>query len=297
MKLLSKKSRDLLLIKLMYIVAFLIGGVAAWGIDNPFGMLNDLVWQMLVFDVVATVVVYAFSVAWRNSSIYDAYWSVAPQLLSLWLFGDHLYHGGSVSIWHWLLLIVFNIWSIRLTLNWVRTTTGLDWEDWRYRKFRDENGPAMWQFLNFTGIHMMPTLIVFVGFLPFFPIMEAQLTAWSLIGDAIILFGVGLEHFADTQMAAFLRTTTEKKVCRNGLWRYSRHPNYLGEISIWTGLFVVLMSARMDLWMYGAGFVAMILLFNVVSIPMMEKRQMARRPDYADYRRTTSRLLLWKSRK
>ncbi len=292
-----KKTRDLLLIKLMYVVAFVISGVASWGISNPLPMLNELVWQMLVFDIVATILIYGCSVAWRNSSIYDPYWSVTPQLLSLWLVADHLWHGGSVSVWHWLLLIIFNLWSIRLTLNWARTTTGLDWEDWRYRKFRDENAPAMWQFLNFTGIHMMPTLIVFVGFLPFFPIMEAELTAWSLAGIAVMLFGIALEHFADRQMATFLRTTTEKTVCRNGLWRYSRHPNYLGEISVWTGLFLVLMSACADLWLYGAGFVAMIILFNVVSIPMMEKRQMARRPDYAAYRCTTSRLLLWWPRK
>lgn len=291
----KQKTRDLLVIKLMYIVAFAIGGAVCWSTNSPIEQIDNLVWKMLVMDVVATIVIFACSVTWRNSSIYDPYWSVMPQLLSLWLVADRLYHGYAIGIWHWIVLLVFNVWSIRLTLNWMRTTTGLDWEDWRYRMFRDNNGPALWQFLNFTGIHMMPTLIVFVGFLPLFPIMETELTAWSLIGDAIIVFGIALEHFADTQMAAFLRTTKEKKVCRNGLWKYSRHPNYLGEISIWTGLFIVLMSARPELWRYGVGFVAMIILFNVVSIPMMEKRQMQRRPDYADYRRTTSRLLLWKS--
>lgn len=270
----------------MYVVAYVVGAVCCLPIEN-------LMLQMLVFDVVATIVIYICSVIWRNSSIYDAYWSVMPMLLSIWVAAV----SGPLTIWHWLLLICFNLWGLRLTLNWVSCTTGLDWEDWRYRKFRDENGPVMWQFLNFTGIHMMPTLIVFAGFLPMFPIFRLPLSAWSLVGDALILAGTALEYFADRQMAEFLNITKEKTVCRNGLWRYSRHPNYLGEITVWWGVFIVLASYSPMLYYYAFGAVAMILLFNVVSIPMMEKRQLARRPDYAEYRRTTSRLLVLPNRK
>lgn len=279
----TKKASDLLKITLMYVVACGVGALCCLPVEH-------LMLKMLVFDVVATIAIYACSVAWKNSSIYDAYWSVMPMILSIWLAAV----SGPLTVWHWLLLICFNIWGLRLTLNWVRCTTGLDWEDWRYRKFRDEHGPAMWQFLNFTGIHMMPTLIVFAGFLPMFPIFQLPLSAWSLVGDAIILVGVALEHFADRQMAEFLKNTHEKTVCRNGLWRYSRHPNYLGEITVWWGVFAVLFSASPspECYYYVGGAVAMVFLFNVVSIPMMEKRQKSRRADYVNYCRTTSRLLL-----
>lgn len=276
------KFLDILTIALMYIFA---SGLAAISCT----LINDLMIKMFVFDISATVLIFICSVIWKNSSIYDPYWSAIPMALSIWL----AIATPSLSLWHWIFLIVFNAWGLRLTLNWIRTTTGLDWEDWRYQMFRNNNNPVMWQFLNFTGIHMMPTLIVFAAFLPMFEIMKMQLNAWSLIGDVIIVFGTLLEFFADRHMAQFLKNTAEKTTCRTGLWKYSRHPNYLGEIMIWIGVFVVMIVNDFSLWYFGVGALLMIVLFNVVSIPMMEKRQLQRRPDYKDYKQSTSRLLLW----
>lgn len=282
MKNTTLKFLDISAITLMYILASGLGALSCTLIGN------QLV-KMFVFDISTTILIYICSVIWHNSSIYDPYWSAIPMALSIWL----AIITPALSVWHSIFLIVFNIWGLRLTLNWIRTTDGLDWEDWRYKRFRDNNNPFMWQFLNFTGIHMMPTLLVFAAFLPIFNIFEMELDAWSLIGDAIILIGILLEYFADQQMARFLRETKEKVTCNTGLWKYSRHPNYLGEIMIWVGVFVVMIVNDVTLWYFGLGAVLMILLFNVVSIPMMEKRQLQRRPDYKDYQKKTSRLLLW----
>lgn len=276
-----KKWRDLGIVTLIYVLAYGVGYAACFAIDSLF-------WRFFVFDLAATVVAFVFSVLLRNSSVYDAYWSLTPMVMSIRMFlGERAF-----SVWQILFLTAFNLWSARLTLNWITVFTDFSYEDWRYRKFRDENPPALWQFINFTGIHMVPTLVVFAGMLPLFELSRRPLGVLSLPGILLILCGVALEFFADRQMHAFLADAGGMTVCRRGLWNYSRHPNYLGEITVWVGTYFAMLPYAPEKWYYAIGPVAVAVLFNVVSIPLAEKRQLSRRPDYADYRLSTSRLLI-----
>ena len=274
-------------VKALSVIAAIYVGAYAAGFFSSF-YISNVILRYFVFDIAATVFTFVFSVIFRNSSVYDPFWSLTPMLFSVMLFIEK----GAASPWQIVFLCVFNLWSLRLTVNWIGVFTDFSYEDWRYRKFRDENGPFLWQFINFTGIHMVPTLVVFAGMLPIFETAEHEMNALSLIGDAVILFGTALEYFADRSMHAFLGKTKEKVTCREGLWNYSRHPNYLGEISVWLGTFLVMLPYAPEKWYYVIGFVSVAVLFNVVSIPLMEKRQLSRRSDYEEYRKTVSRLLI-----
>lgn len=277
-----KKGTALLLITAIYLLAYAVSFLLC----RLFAV--SVIWKYLLFDIFATVIVFLFSVALHNSSVYDPYWSVTPLVMAVWLFVTDR----AFSPWQIAFLAVFCLWGVRLTANWVTVFTDFSYEDWRYRKYREENTPAMWFFLNFTGIHMVPTLVVFAGMLPLFEIVKQPMSALCLGGLAVMLWGIGLEFFADRQMHAFLRTAAHGDVCRRGLWNFSRHPNYLGEISFWAGVFLVMLPYAFEKWFFVIGFVAVAVLFNAVSIPLMETRQLSRRAAYADYRRQTSRLLL-----
>lgn len=272
----QQKTKDLLMIGAIYVLAYAIGYAACVHIE-------DILLRYFVFDAAATVVTFVFSVIYRNSSVYDAYWSLTPMVMSLHLFASM----HAVSPWQLTFLAAFNLWSLRLTVNWVTVTSGFSYEDWRYRMLREKNPPAMWQFLNFTGIHMVPTLVVFAGMLPMFEIARLPMGPMCLPGVAVILSGVLLELFADRQMHAFLHRGAGCSVCRDGLWGVSRHPNYLGEITVWIGVWLTMLPYCPARWYYGVGALLVAMLFALVSIPMMEKRQLARRPDYAVYRRET----------
>lgn len=279
-----KKAVDLSIILFIYVAAYAVGYIACFWIEN-------ILLKMFVFDVTATFVTFIFSIILKNSSVYDAYWSLTPMVISIWVFVVQR----AFSVWQILFLAVFNIWSLRLTVNWIIVFTDFSYEDWRYKKYREEHGPFVWFILNFFGIHFMPTLIVFAGMIPIFQIATEKMNALSLIGMAVILLGTALEFFADRQMHGFLdksKDLPQKSVCRVGLWNYSRHPNYLGEITVWWGVFFVMLPFAWEYWYFGAGAVIVTALFNFVSIPLMEKRQLARRADYADYKRVTSRLLI-----
>lgn len=278
----SNKLRDLGIILGIYLIAYVFGFFACNHIDG-------LILKMFVFDTAATIVTFVFSVVLKNSSVYDAYWSVTPMVMSLWLFFSYK----AFAPFQIAFLIAFNVWGVRLTANWVTVFTDFSYEDWRYRKYREETPKLFWPLVNFFGIHYIPTLVVFLGMLPMFQILENPLGPWSIPGIIVILCGVALEFFADREMHAFLAEGVHGKVCRRGLWNYSRHPNYLGEITVWLGVFLTMLPYAPEHWYFVVGFVAVALLFNIISIPLMEKRQLARRPEYAEYRKTTSRLLLF----
>ena len=92
-----------------------------------------------------------------------------------------------------------------------------------------------------------------------------------------------LQFVADAQMRAFIRIREPGQAMDRGLWAWSRHPNYFGEISFWFAL-TLLGIARSpdDWWWWVIGTVAMVAMFQGASIPMMEERSLDRRPAYAD---------------
>lgn len=232
----------------------------------------------------ATLVVFAASWWFDNTSVYDPYWSVVPTAVILsWaafldLPGDPA-RAGAVAV-------VVLAWGTRLTGNWARGWPGLHHEDWRYQRFRS-GGPIRYWSISLFGLHGFPSALVAVGSwgawlalaTPGHPFRWVDLVALGL-GMA----SVALEHVADEQARAFRQTRDHPEaVLRTGVWAWSRHPNYLGEIGFWTSLAVFAMGATWTNVVALVGPFGMIALFRFVSIPMMERRQLARKPDYASY--------------
>ena len=108
-------------------------------------------------------------------------------------------------------------------------------------------------------------------------------------GGMIILLGVSFEHLADTRMRIYKRRPNHGPYIDEGLWRYSRHPNYLGEILIWAGIFIAgLVNFQLTSL---PGVLLIILLFRFISIPMMERHVMHKYPEYAVYQKTVRPLV------
>lgn len=244
-----------------------------------------------VADLAATIVVFVFSLALRNSSLYDPYWSVAPPLLVLYWW---LQSAAGFQPLAWLAFVLICLWAVRLTANWARGWQGLMDEDWRYRRLQGQLGPWYWP-VSFLGIHLLPTAVVFVGVLPVFALLQSQREVdWALALLAIVIgtSAVALEAQADRQLRRFreLRTSPEQ-LLTTGVWGWCRHPNYLGELGFWLSLGLLARAAGVSWWLSGVGFLVMLGLFVIVSIPMIEKKLLASKPGYAQYRARTFALL------
>jgi steroid 5-alpha reductase family enzyme len=269
------KPRSLALVAVAYVVAIAVGaGWLAWGPAT-----GKLWLDTLVADVLATLLVFAFSRRYRNSSFYDAYWSVIPPLLTFYWWSQA--HAPQLRCW--LVAVLVTIWSIRLTANWVRAFPGLHHEDWRYEMFREQAG--RWEFVaDLVAIHLIPTLQVFAGMLPVYVCVTragGDITWLTVLAFVVGLAAVALETVADVQLHRFIRDRQPGDVLDRGLWGWSRHPNYFGEFGFWFALALFgLATAPADAWWLFAGALAMLAMFLGASIPMMEKRSLARRPDY-----------------
>ena len=284
------KTRDLLRVTAVYLAALAVAAVLGQldaftgplgGLAEDLGLAPSLV-VAFALDVVATLVVFAGSVAFRNASVYDAYWSVAPIAIAAYWFVPPL-AAGQANPWRVALVAgLVGWWGVRLTYNWARGWTGLDHEDWRYVDLRQKTG-AFWPFTNLLGIHLFPTVQVFLGLLPVHAVANstAPLGPWDALALVVTAAAIATEQAADRQLHDFRRerATTGKTVLDTGLWAWSRHPNYLGEMGFWWGLWLFAVAGGGEWWRV-LGAVAITVMFVFVSVPMIEKRHRERRPDY-----------------
>lgn len=255
---------------------------------------TDPIPHMFVADMAATAVVFISSLIFKNASVYDPYWSVAPVFIVI---GYYTHYGIQFYMHHLFVLLPFLFWSVRLTYNWARGFESMKWEDWRYRKYRAEH-PKVFPVISFFGIMLMPTWFVYFSSAPVWAVINSSsLTVWHIIGGAVILFAALYQTIADRQMREFRRNNKGTGKCIDeGLWRHSRHPNYLGEILIWLGVGVSSFGYKPypSLIFPLAGVFMMSLLFNFVSIPLMEKHILSNRPEYAEYKkRVPNALIPW----
>jgi steroid 5-alpha reductase family enzyme len=117
-------------------------------------------------------------------------------------------------------------------------------------------------------------------------------TAADYVGFVASLVAVGLETVADEQLRMFVASAAKGSNCDVGLWKYSRHPNYCGEMLFWWSCyFYALGAAHEKYWWMFVGPLSVMITVITASIPLMEKRQLARRPGYAAYQAKTAMLV------
>lgn len=290
MKFYRKRFLSFLVIFIIYIIATTVGITTYHYIDNSI----PFYWKLLIADVVATIITFIFSVIFKNASVYDPYWSVQPPIILI-----AFAVGKNIDTLKVLLLIAVIIWAIRLTANWAYTFKGLDHQDWRYTMLKEKT-KFFYPVINFVGIHMVPTLIVYACILPAVFVFQSEQTIFSWINIlcfALSIFAVILQGTADIQMHKFRKNkskdssnTSTYGFIREGVWKYSRHPNYLAEILMWWGIGLSAFFALNKNPVMLIGAFANTLLFLFISIPLAENHQ-SRKIGFEQYKKETRMLL------
>lgn len=277
-------ARAALYVSLAYLVACLVASGTAWALSG----IHPVV-AAAIADLLATAVVFGASRAFDNSSFYDPYWSVAPlPIAAYWALGPWA-EGANVAR-RVVLLVLVAVWGIRLTGNWLRQWRGLGHEDWRYLELRRQHGERYW-LVSFLGIHLFPTLVVFLGCLPIYwaAVSHTAFGVLDVLACSITASAIVVEALADSQLWRFMsRRTDPNAILDTGLWRHSRHPNYFGEILFWWGLSVF--GLRVGMWWAPLGALVISVMFRVVSIPLIERR-MRRKPSFAAHVERTRPIL------
>jgi steroid 5-alpha reductase family enzyme len=237
---------------------------------------------------------WAVQLRTRNAGLVDSVWSWTLGLLAVW----YAWCGSAPSQLRWLLALLGGIWGLRLGSHLLLRNHGKP-EDPRYRRFRQEWGAAanrkMFWLFQFQVLLSMVLSISFaaVAWSPGEPgsrCVAAAVLVWllSVIGEGV----------SDWQLEQFKRDPASRgQVCRRGLWRYSRHPNYFFECLHWL-VYVLLAAASSWWWLTLAAPLLMAwLLLKLSGVPMVEAQSARNRPGYAEYIRTTSMLIPWPPKK
>ena len=269
---------------LIYLISFYLSYILV-----PESISN--IWlKITIWHIYATIFIYIGSVILKNSSLYDPFWSVAPIPIALYL----ALNFENTLIVKFLVLTPIIFWALRLTRNWIISWEGFEHEDFRYIDLKNTSMFKA-EFNNFFGIHLFPTLIVNLSLYPLVFILTNNSNSSIFLSFASLFtfLAVVLETISDEQMREFRKNPLNKgKTMKYKLWKYSRHPNYLGEIGFWLGIYMMGLSSGMAPFWIIICPLTMLALFIFVSCPMMDNRSLMNRPDYKDYMEVTSQLML-----
>jgi steroid 5-alpha reductase family enzyme len=280
-----KKYPSMTIILFIYVLATLLGIFIYKQLSFPSMMLN-----VFLANVLATCFIWIVGLLLKNASLYDPYWSVQPPVIFILLM--NVYQASWTTL-NTLLFLGIMVWSIRLTLNWAKSWIGFQEQDWRYTMIKSR-APKLYLVSNLFGIHLMPTAIVFIQLLTLekLLVLSSNPNIVVFIGFGIMILSALIQYLSDEQMRRFKeKTKGEKRCIDEGLWKYSRHPNYFGEIMVWWGLYIMYVGTVQTLDLQILSPILMTLLFVFISIPMMEKRIVQSRPEYEDYKERVSMLI------
>jgi steroid 5-alpha reductase family enzyme len=234
---------------------------------------------------------FAAALHTKNGSVFDPWWSILPPIAALWLTGlsDH----PDLTARQLAVHAVVWFWAVRLTANWAVSWPGLDHEDWRYVDMVN-NWPFPAWLVRLVPVMLIPASFVAAGCLPLYPALALGDTGFGLLDAAALALGLAatsLEFVSDEQMRVFAARKQPGDVMQEGLWAWSRHPNYLGEILFWFSLWLFALAAAPAWWWTGIGAVAILALFVFGSIPLLDKRSRERRPGFSEYEARTPALI------
>lgn len=273
--------------------AYLWTIAVSWAVGSFLPIESPLI-KAAVIDLIAMVMVFAFSVIFNNSSFYDPFWSVAPVFLAgYWTMVGWDASGGNTRAVT--VMILVTLWGVRLTANFLTRWRGMRDEDWRYEGYRERAGRGYW-LLSFFGFHVTPTIIVFAACVPvyFACTRDRPFGAIDIVATVVTLLAIIIETVADAQVrSAAAEGGFSDTTFRGGLWKYSRHPNYFGEVVFWWGLYFFALGADTGLWWTIFGPLSVTLLFLTVSLPLIEDRMRRGRSDYEQVRAQVSALVPW----
>lgn len=244
------------------------------------------------YFVTLTLVLFVYMSLWfvvslikKRNDVADVAWGLGFVLItwtSFFISDDSGARGILVGI-------LVSIWGLRLAWHIHARNKGKA-EDYRYLAWRKEWGK--WFYIrSYLQVYLLQGMFLFLIVMPVLLINKnsgAELGLFDALGVVVWIIGFYFEAVGDAQLARFIKNPTNKgKLMQSGLWAYTRHPNYFGEVTQWWGLWLVAVSVPYGWFGIIGPLTITFLILKVSGIPMLEKK-MVEHPDFAEYKRQTS---------
>ncbi|MHB1105920.1 MAG: DUF1295 domain-containing protein [Lutibacter sp.] len=253
---------------------------------------SELYFSGLLIVVIAMTMLWLVSVFIKNASIVDPFWGLGFVILGLFYF----YKAEGLEIRKLIILSLLIIWGLRLSIYLGRRNLGKG-EDFRYQQFRKDYGENRYWWISFFQVFLLQGLLLWLISAPLlsaqFNAGESGLNYFDYAAIIIWIIGFSFEAGGDFQLARFKSDPKNKgKVLNTGFWKYTRHPNYFGDATVWWayGLFSV---ASGSYWPLLSSLLMTLLIVKVSGVSLLEKTLKNTKPQYIDYVKKTSAFFPW----
>ena len=228
---------------------------------------------------------FLLSLVKKRNDVADVAWGLGFVLLA-WL---SLFLSENFQLRTILVTALVSVWGLRLAYHISSRHRG-GGEDYRYLNYRKSWGK--WFYIrSYFQIYFLQGFFLFLIASPVMIINKfsgASLGLLDLVGALIWIIGFSFESIGDAQLARFIKNPANKgKLMMSGLWKYSRHPNYFGEVVQWWGIWLVALSAPYGVWGIIGPITISYLILKVSGIPMLEEK-LAEHPDFKEYKKRVS---------
>jgi steroid 5-alpha reductase family enzyme len=235
--------------------------------------------QGLIVALLLPLLTWILSIYKDDVSIIDSLWSLLFLALCITWFIVYEFTTPRSGI----VLALVTLWALRLSayITWRNRGEG---EDPRYQAMRRKYSPHF----AIKSLFIVFLLQGFIAWIISLPLLAAitgsrPLNLFDGLAAALVLFGILFETIADAQLAAFkAKPDNRGSVMKQGLWRYTRHPNYFGECCVWWGFYLFAVAAG-GWWSILSPLLMTFLLLRVSGVALLERDIVERRPAYRQY--------------
>lgn len=242
--------------------------------------------------MIAMVALWLLSLKIKDCGIIDIFWGTGFVIIA-WLYAV-LSDWETMGLRNIIFLGMVTLWGLRLSLYLAKRNIGKP-EDYRYAEWRAENGKHWWWFSFFKVFALQGILIWIISsiYLPVF-LEKGSLILFDYIGIIFWAIGFYFEAVGDWQMMCFKKYSINKgKVMDQGLWKYTRHPNYFGDTMVWWGFFFFSLAHPQGIYFIFCPIMMTFFLVMVSGVAMLEEGMKKTKPKYKDYIQRTSAFFPW----
>lgn len=261
-------------------------------LTNQYHMSFFLIFfQGLLLIMIMMTLLWGVSIIVKNVSIVDLFWGLGFVLIA----GFYFLKTEGLEIRKFIVLTLAALWGLRLSLYLAWRNIG-EGEDYRYKQFRERYGSRYWWLSYFQTFMLQGVLMWLISA----PLLGAQYFGRNIpfgildvIGIIFWLLGFFFETTGDLQLARFKTDPANKgKIMDKGLWKYTRHPNYFGDSSVWWGFGILCLAAGSYLPILGSILMTFIII-KISGVGLLEKNLKNRKPGYREYIDKTSAFIPW----
>jgi steroid 5-alpha reductase family enzyme len=220
----------------------------------------------------------------KRNDVADIAWGLGFIVIS-----NYLFFTQAISVVSTLVYVLVTLWGLRLSWHIGSRSSGKP-EDFRYQKYRRDWGDTViWR--SYLQVYILQGVFMFIISMPIIiagASASQSINAFTIIGFILWLIGFAFETIGDYQLSVFIKSKRNKEdIMQTGLWKYTRHPNYFGEVLVWWGIFIIVLPVENGFLGIISPIIITFLLLRVSGIPLLEAKY-KENPQFQAYKKRTS---------